>query len=105
VTSEKRCIICGRPRPAEDCTVFELTAAEETRMISKGITPESEYVYCEPCFGVICDASAAPRFMRSVFERGLLEIGVEPKRAKAIAERYQQRIVEMQRFVKHSTQS
>lgn len=74
-------------------------------MISRGITPESEYVYCEPCFGVIRDASAGPRFMRAVFERDLLGIGVEPKRAKVIAERYQRRIVEMQRFIKHSTQS
>jgi hypothetical protein len=85
--------------------VFEITPAEEVSLVSIGLKPESEYAYCRACWRVLQDSSTGPSLMRGAFERGLLRLGLPAKRAKVIADRYQARLVEMQRRAKHSTQS
>lgn len=99
------CCVCGRARPAKECTIASITPAEETSMLALGLKPEAEYAYCRACWSVFQDASMGPSLMRGALERALLKMGLPAGKAKATADQYQTRLLEMQRRSRHSTHS
>ncbi len=101
----KICCVCGRARPIKECTIAAITPAEETSLIALGLKPNSEYVYCRACWSVFQDASTGPSLMRGALERALLKLGLPAGKAKATADQYQARLVEMQRRSRHATHS
>jgi len=103
--TERTCSICKRSRPVKDCVVVELTAAEEADLVGRGVTPDDEYIYCKPCWRVIQDASNGPSLMRAAVERELLKLGVMPKRAKKLADRYHAKLIELGRRSRHPMHS
>lgn len=103
--STKICCVCGHARPAKECTVAEITPAEETSLIALGLKPRSEYAYCRACWGAFQDPSTGPSLMRGTLERMLLKLGMPARKAKVTADQYQTRLMELQRRSRHSTHS
>lgn len=101
----KICGVCERPHPEANCQIFELTAEEEAALVKRGLEPPAEFVYCKACWALIKDPETGPRLMRGTAERQMLRLGVNPLRARKIADRYFNRLVELQRNRHHKTQA
>lgn len=101
----KTCVVCDRKHLQADCVTFELTAAEEAALIKRGVQPPTEFTYCNRCWTLIKDPQLGPQLMRSTAERQMLKLGVEPSRAKKIADKFFTNLVELQRRRHHGTHS
>lgn len=97
MSGDKRCLVCGRKYPLARCMVVEITAEEEAVLVRQGAVVPEEFVYCEQCWKIIRDPQTGPRLMRDSFERQILVMGVPSTRAREIADRYLNRLVELQR--------
>ena len=101
----KTCVICGRRLADSSCVVVVLTPDEETTLIKSGVKPVAEYVYCRPCWAITQDPEAGARLMRNTSERQMLQLGLDPRRAKSIADTHYTRLVELRRKQRHKTHS
>lgn len=101
----KACVICGRQSLESSCVVLTLSPEEEAILIKGGVTLAGELVYCRPCWVVTQDAEAGARLLRNTAERQMLQLGLDPRRAKAIADTHFTRLVELRRSRRRSTQS
>ena len=99
--SQKTCLVCERPHPRERCTILELTATEEASLVKRGLRVPEEFVYCKKCWDLIKDPQVGPQLMRNAAERQMLKLGVNPARARAVANRYYDRLLEIQRQRHH----
>lgn len=97
-----RCM-CGFPKEAASCEAIELTAYEKKTLIDQGQEPPDKCYYCPPCHRVLQHPEHGPVLMRGIFENQMRQAGVP--NAKQLADKYYQKLKEMQRKAKHGTQS
>jgi hypothetical protein len=57
-----------------------------------GQTPQKEYVYCRPCWGVLSNPVTSPSVLKGLVQTGLRQLGVGD--AERIAKQYYVRLVE-----------
>lgn len=99
----KACIVCGRPTPEAASVCIELRPDEEAALIQAGVEAPGPLTYCNSCWTILKDPSAAPQLIRSAAERVMLRYGVGSVKAKAAADRLYSRLLELQRLRQHKT--
>lgn len=87
-----KCALCGTGRSREACHIITLTPEERTAIRESGAKPETEYVYCKPCWRRLSDPVTGPAIMKGLVQTRLRQLGVSD--AERIASQYHARLVD-----------
>jgi hypothetical protein len=90
------CGICGLEKESSKCEIVVLTPEEKKGFMEKALPFQDRYFYCKPCWGLMSSEKAAT-LMSNLYESQLYQAGVPKGQAKALAERYRTRLVEIAR--------
>lgn len=66
------CLVCGAEKKREHMHIIVLTEAERN-LLSESL---DEYLYCQPCWGVLSNPATAPALMSGIARHHLHQAGV-----------------------------
>jgi hypothetical protein len=67
------CCVCGRA--GTNHHVIKITESEKEAIRNLGVEPDEEYVYCQPCIGILRHKEAGARLIQGVVRNNLASQG------------------------------
>jgi len=78
------CLVCGADKKRENMHIIVLTEAEQ-KLLSE---PLAEYLYCQPCWGILSNPVTAPALISGIARHHLQQAGVS--QSNQLADKFRQ---------------
>lgn len=85
------CGVCGQPRPRDKCKIIKLSLEERQFLRKQGQEPQTEYVYCQPCWRTLSNPVQGPNLGKGLIQARLRQLGVS--NAEEIASEFHRRLL------------